>query len=206
MNDVSVCILDYGTGNVRSVENMISFLGYEVFISNDPGRIKESTHLILPGVGAFGTAMDRLREMLPISTLENEVLGKKKPFLGICVGMQLLADVGYEHGEHVGLGWISGEVVRVISKDLPLPHVGWNDITILRESPILAGLNDHRDFYFLHSYMFSAKDSGVITSNVEYGTHFCSSIQKGNIFGVQFHPEKSQKVGQLLFRNFLEFK
>ncbi len=201
-----VCILDYGSGNVRSVENIISYLGYDVIISNDSSIIRNASHLILPGVGAFGVAIRQLYERVSISTLEDEVLKKKKPFLGICVGMQVLADFGYEYGNHAGLGWISGEVIKVCPQGLPLPHMGWNDIHILQDSPIFFGLGSNRDFYFVHSYMFLAKDSKVVTSEVDYGSLFCSSIQKDNIFGVQFHPEKSQKAGELLFKNFLEYK
>lgn len=203
---ISVCILDYGCGNVGSVQNIISYLGYKVCVSNAPERIREASHLILPGVGAFGAAMSQIREAIPIPVLEEEVFGKKKPFLGICVGMQVLSELGHEHGRHAGLGWVPGEVVRIVSNDLPLPHMGWNDIEVLTDTPLLKGLAENSNFYFVHSYAFVASDEKVVSSRVDYGTRFCSSIQKGNIFGVQFHPEKSQKAGQLLFQNFLALK
>lgn len=199
----SVCILDYGSGNVGSVQNIISYIGYEVCVSNDEARIREATHLILPGVGAFGPAMQQIRERIPISALEESVLGHKKPFLGICVGMQVLSDLGHENGQHPGLGWIPGEVIRVDSNSLPLPHMGWNDVDVLIEAPLFKGLGEHNNFYFVHSYALVPENSEVVSSKVDYGSRFCSSIQSDNIFGVQFHPEKSQKAGQLLFQNFL---
>jgi len=201
--DVSVCILDYGSGNVRSVENIISYLGYDAYVSNDKGRIREASHLILPGVGAFGSAIKQIHEKIPIMTLEESVFGQKKPFLGICVGMQVLSDIGYEHGQYSGLGWIPGEVMRIDSNSLPLPHMGWNDVDVIIEGPLFNGLGEDRNFYFVHSYAFVPKSSEVVSSQVDYGSSFCSSIQSGNIFGVQFHPEKSQKAGQLIFQNFL---
>ena len=201
--DISVCILDYGSGNIRSVQNIISHLGYEVYVSNDEARIREASHLILPGVGAFGSAMKKIHENIPIMALEESVFGQKKPFLGICVGMQVLSDIGYEHGQHPGLGWIPGKVIRVESHSLPLPHIGWNDVDVLIEDPLFRGLGDHRNFYFVHSYAFVSENRDVVSSKVDYGSRFCSSIQSGSIFGVQFHPEKSQKAGQLLFKNFL---
>lgn len=201
--NVLVCILDYGSGNVRSVENIISYLGYDVCISNDKGRIRESTHLILPGVGSYGSTINQIREKIPIVTLEESVFGQKKPFLGICVGMQILSDIGYEHGQYSGLGWVSGEVLRIDSNSLPLPHMGWNDVDVIMESPLFNGLGEDRNFYFVHSYAFYPKKREIISSQVVYGSSVCSSIQSGNIFGVQFHPEKSQKAGQLIFKNFL---
>ena len=201
--DVSVCILDYGSGNVRSVQNIISYLGYEVYVSNDEGRILEASHLILPGVGAFGSAMKQIHENIPIMALEESVFGKKTPFLGICVGMQVLSDIGHEYGQHPGLGWIPGEVVRVDSRGLPLPHMGWNDVDVVIDDPLFRGLGEDRNFYFVHSYALLPENTEVVSSQVDYGARFCSSIQSGNIFGVQFHPEKSQTAGQMLFQNFL---
>lgn len=200
----SVCILDYGSGNVRSLGNIISYLGFEVSISNSPQKIEEASHLILPGVGAYGEAMNRIRKSLPIPLLENEVIQNKKPFLGICVGMQVLSNFGNEHGRHAGLGWVSGEVDRVDSHGFPLPHMGWNDIEIVKDEPLFRGATNIRDFYFLHSYCFIASDESDISSYVKYGSRFCASIQKNNIFGVQFHPEKSQEAGLMLLKNFLE--
>ena len=129
------------------------------------------------------------------------VLKKNKPFLGICVGMQLMATTGEEFGEFEGLGWIEGKVKKMKSKILP--HIGWNDITIKKDSKIFSGLNEHKDFYFVHSFHFDLKDKNLVVAETEYGEKFCSIFQKENIIGVQFHPEKSQKTGQVLLKNFL---
>ena len=198
-----VCILDYGSGNVGSVNNLIKFLDYECIISNNPDEIEQSSHIILPGVGAFGAAMQKVKEKIPINKLEIEIFDKKKPFLGICVGMQLMAETSEEFGEHKGLGWIEGRVKKIKSKILP--HIGWNDLIIKKESKILKGLNEHKDFYFVNSFHFDLKDKSLILAETEYEEKFCSVFQKNNIFGVQFHPEKSQKTGQILLRNFLSF-
>jgi glutamine amidotransferase len=204
-NNILVCILDYGSGNVKSVKNLIDYLGFDCLISNVDDDIIRCTHLILPGVGSYGAAMENIFNRIPIGTLEFQVLVKKKPFLGICVGMQVLSNFGKEFGFHKGLGWIDGFVDKVDSLDLPLPHIGWNDVNVLNDCQLFNGLNDNLDFYFVHSYKFAVDDKSVVTSEVDYGTTFCSSLQKGNIFGVQFHPEKSQKSGQVLMNNFLNY-
>jgi glutamine amidotransferase len=201
-----ICILDYGSGNVQSVYNLISFLGHRVIISNEKAEIEHSTHLILPGVGSFGAAITSIKEKIPLDILEYEVFQKRKPFLGICVGMQVLATFGNEYGIHDGLGWVNGKVDKVDSLEFPLPHIGWNNLNLLSESPIFNGLNGNLDFYFVHSFALVTDEKSIITSNVEYGTTFCSSIQKENIFGVQFHPEKSQKAGEILLQNFIDYK
>jgi imidazole glycerol-phosphate synthase subunit HisH len=198
-----VCILDYGSGNVRSVSNLITHLGYEGVVSNQPDDITQATHLILPGVGAFGAAMKKIREKLPLELLEQEVLTGSKPFLGICVGMQVLADVGHEFGKHAGLGWIPGEVRELDSRGEALPHIGWNDIILQTPCPLTKGLGEVRDFYFVHSYAFAPQSEDCVKANVEYGTKFAAIIQRDNLYGVQFHPEKSQKAGQQLIMNFL---
>ena len=128
-----ICVLNYESGNVGSVFNMLQFMGYESIISNDENEIKNSTHIILPGVGSFGNAMKKIRSLVPLKILENEVFNKKKPFLGICVGMQVLANKGFEHGEHTGLGWIEGSVNKMQPNNLPLPNVGWNDIILKKD-------------------------------------------------------------------------
>ena len=204
MNNKSVCLLDYGSGNVKSVYNILDFLGYNVKISNSSEDIINSTHIILPGVGAFGASMKKIMDRIPFDVLENEVLDKGKPFLGICVGMQVLADKGLEFGEHKGFGWIPGTVDKIDTKGLPTLHIGWNDIDVKKESPLLKGLNDNKDFYFVHSYVFDVKDKDCIVAQTEYGSNFTSILSKDNILGIQFHPEKSQKAGQLIFKNFME--
>lgn len=197
-----VCIIDYGSGNVKSVYNLISFLGYNVCISNDADVIKGSSHLILPGVGSFKSAMQKIHNNVPLKVLKKEVIEHKKPFLGICVGMQILAEVGFEYGEHRGLGWIDGTVGRLDLKQNPLPHIGWNNILIKKQSKIVNNLEHINDFYFVHSYVFRTNESFQI-ADTEYEIKFPSIIQKDNIYGVQFHPEKSQRAGQMLFKNFI---
>tara|TARA_B110000003_G_C16641072_1_gene530218 strand:+ start:114 stop:734 length:621 start_codon:yes stop_codon:yes gene_type:complete len=203
MNNKSVCLLDYGSGNVKSVYNILNFLGYNVIISNKSTDIINCTHLILPGVGAFGTSMNKITDKIPFDILESEVINNGKPFLGICVGMQVLADKGFEFGEHSGFGWIGGVVKKINSEDLPSIHIGWNDLEIKKESPLLKGLENVKDFYFVHSYIFDVECQDSIVAQTNYANNFPSVISKDNIYGVQFHPEKSQKAGQLIFKNFM---
>ena len=199
---IKVCILDYGSGNVNSVYNLVSFLGYDVIVSNERIEIESASHIILPGVGSFGAAMGKIRNQIPLKVLENEVFNNRKLFLGICVGMQVLLEKGYEHGEKDGLGWIPGTVEKLQVKNLPLPHIGWNDIIIRKDSDLFSDLGDIKDFYFVHSYAIKTDENFVLTET-NYGSNFYSSINKENIYGVQFHPEKSQKAGQKLIQNFL---
>jgi imidazole glycerol-phosphate synthase subunit HisH len=202
LNQTNVCILDYGSGNVKSVYNLISFLGYNVKVSNEIDDIKTATHIILPGVGAFGSAMKKINLKIPLVDLANEVIQNKKPFLGICVGMQVLVEKGYEYGEHDGLGWLPGFVNKIETNTYPSLHIGWNNINVKTDSILFQGLDDINDFYFVHSYAVNTDETFEI-SDTEYGNKFCSSVQKDNIYGVQFHPEKSQKAGQKLIHNFL---
>lgn len=198
-----LCILDYGSGNVRSVYNLVSQLVPNTIISNEKRDIQRATHIILPGVGAFGASMEKIRAKIPLSTLEHEVFEKKKPFLGICVGMQVLADYGNEFGKHKGLGWIPGEVRKLEIEKLPLPHVGWNEVSVVQENPLTARFTRKPDFYFVHSYIFEPKKQNVILAETTYGETFCSIIGINNIYGVQFHPEKSQTAGKILLENFV---
>jgi len=199
----NVCILDYGSGNVKSVLNLFASVAPHIVVSNEPEEIRQATHIILPGVGAFGAAMRKIRERLPMEALEQAVLNEKKPFLGICVGMQVLATRGMEFGECFGLGWIGGVVEKVNSRELPLPHIGWNNISCKRESPLLDGLGNDPDFYFVHSYAFRLEHEHDVLAATSYGEEFCSVVHRENIYGVQFHPEKSQRAGMRLAKNFL---
>jgi len=205
MQNPFVCLLDYGSGNVKSVYNMISILTSNVKISNNPSDIKAASHLILPGVGAFATAMEKIHKSIPLKVLQAEVFEKKKPFLGICVGMQVLATVGLEFGKCSGLNWIPGQVDKLRSEDLPLPHIGWNNITFKKPSSVTKRFTPEPDFYFLHSYAYKLEtvDPSYVIATAMYGEEFCAVIEKDNIFGVQFHPEKSQKAGKILLENFL---
>lgn len=198
-----VCILDYGSGNVQSVYNLFTAITNDVRISNEEIDIAEATHLVFPGVGAFGTTMEKVRKTLPLAMLEKAVKIEKKPFLGICVGMQVLATRGFEFGEHEGLDWISGEVHQLNAQTLPLPHVGWNDISRQKSDPLLIGLEKHNDFYYVHKYAFKPQDQEAIIATSNYGSDFCCIIRKDNIVGVQFHPEKSQQAGKKIAINFL---
>lgn len=202
---MKICILNYGSGNVKSVYNMISSITENVVISNQINDIRDASHLILPGVGAFGASMKKINENIPLDELSDEVLNNKKPFLGICVGMQVLAERGLEFGEHKGFGWIKGTVSKLeIPDDLTLPHMGWNDINIkIENNKLLEHFTDHQDFYFVHSFAITDAESENVVAVTEYGVGFISVVNKENIYGVQFHPEKSQKAGRVLIDNFL---
>lgn len=203
MGKKKICILDYKSGNVQSVFNMMIMLTPKVVISNQIKDIISATHIVLPGVGAFGSSMKKIKNNIPLNVLEKEVFAKNKPFLGICVGMQVLAERGYEFGEHKGLGWIPGNIEKMDVNNLPLPHIGWNNINIVQKTPLTEQLDNNQDFYFVHSYIFKEKRKENVIAKTEYGKEFNSIISKNNIFGVQFHPEKSQKAGKILLKNFI---
>ena len=187
---------------MQSVKNALDRLKISNLISNSVESIQKATHIILPGVGAFEGAMRRIRDTLPIRELQDEVVEKKKPYLGICVGMQVLAERGYENGTHLGLGWIKEHEVVENSKRVRQPHIGWNSVRIRKKSPIFSGIDDESDFYFVHSFIMKSKSQEFVIGSTDYGDVFTSVIQKDNIYGVQFHPEKSQENGLKLLRNF----
>jgi glutamine amidotransferase len=199
-----VCILDYGSGNVKSVFNAINRYA-DCVISNEVSEIKNASHLILPGVGSFKDSMDRIIATLPIDEIR-ESLAREKPFLGICVGMQVLASIGIEFVEANGLDFVPGTVSKLNSKDLPLPHVGWNNLEVIKQTSLTKNIDEQDDFYFTHSYGFTEISTDFVLATTEYGGVFPSIISKGNLFGVQFHPEKSQKSGAKILENFLESK
>jgi imidazole glycerol-phosphate synthase subunit HisH len=184
------------------VANLLEYLKVEHAVSNSEAHIAAATHLILPGVGAFGAAMQMIQRSIPLQTVSAAVLTERKPFLGVCVGMQVLAESGEEFGSHRGLGWIAGSVRRFRDCGLPIPHIGWNEVRACGTDSLL-GEHQAMDFYFLHSFIFEAGDSANVTATSTYGEEFPSIIRRENIMGVQFHPEKSQKAGMLLLRNFL---
>lgn len=199
-----IAIVDYGMGNTGSVKNALLFLGAEAVISRNPDDLHRATHLILPGVGAFGDGMKKLADFGLVRILEEEVLVKKKPILGICLGMQLFADIGEEGGIHKGLGWISGRTRRfqIDEKKFRLPHIGWNDVEIRAGSALFEGVAP-TVFYFVHGYVIEPSDSSAVVAACDYGEVFPAAIEKGNIFGAQFHPEKSQKAGLAVLKNFI---
>lgn len=200
-----VCILNYGSGNVKSVFNILQFLNLNPIVSNSAIDIANATHIILPGVGAFGASMEKIAKNIPVSFLETEVLIKGKPFLGICVGMQVLASEGFEFGQFKGLDWIPGVVSENNSMELPKLHIGWNNIEINKKSPLLSDISEDEDFYFVHSYSYRLLNEEHLIATSVYGNNFPAIIQKDNLFGVQFHPEKSQKAGQKLLLNFIKY-
>ena len=198
-----VAIINYGMGNVASVEKAINFLGYKAVVTNSHSEISHCDYLILPGVGAFPQGMKNLNDLNLITILNHEVLIKKKPFLGICLGMQLLASRGYEIETTDGLDWIKGEVVKISESDKSIPHLGWNEIKVLNPS-ILKDFNE-KDFYFIHSYHLKVKFQEDVAAMVNYGSDYVAAIQKDNIFATQFHPEKSQTAGLELIKYFFNF-
>ncbi|MDA7653333.1 imidazole glycerol phosphate synthase subunit HisH [bacterium] len=200
-----ICILNYGSGNVGSIKNLLDYLGHNAIISNNKEDIRNSSHIILPGVGSFGSSVNKIKENIPLNVLENEIKNHGKPILGICVGMQVMAEIGYENGKENGLGWINGCVRKLNSGNLPLPHIGWNNIKKNRDNALIDELYDIDDFYFLHSYFFELEEKYVV-SETNYYSNFCSIMNYKNIYGVQFHPEKSQKAGQKLINNFVNLK
>ena len=195
-------IIDYGMGNLRSVQKGFEKVGHEATVTSDPRELERATKIVLPGVGAFGDAMAELRRRHLVEPIRQAV-ASSKPFLGICLGLQLLFDVGYEGGTHEGLGILPGEVVRF---DLPaeykVPHMGWNQLEIRREAPLLAGLSSGVHCYFVHSYYVVPKDPGVIATETNYGRPFCSMVWRDNLMATQFRPEKSQRDGLKMLANF----
>lgn len=204
MKNPKISIIDYGVGNIHSVYNSINALGYKkVLISNNSKDISNSDVLILPGVGAFETCINNLKQRSLLKILNKEVLINKKPILGICVGMQLLATSSEENGNHIGLGWIEGTVKKlVIPSNYSVPHVGWNNVKLNSNSPLFSNNDQNTNFYFDHSYHFECSEENIIGC-CDYGIKVTSAVQKNNIYGVQFHPEKSQTSGLKLFRGFL---
>ena len=197
-----VCIIDYGSGNVTSVKNALEYLGVSTSVSNSKSIINNSSHIILPGVGSYATTLQKLKKKVDLNFLEKQVLEKGKFFLGICVGMQILSTTGNEFVESKGLNWIPGTVKKINSKNLILPHVGWNNLRIKAKNPLVEKIKILNNFYFVHSYKFTCKNKKNIIAQVKYGEIFDAVIQKDNIFGVQFHPEKSQKQGLEILKNF----
>lgn len=201
-----IAIIDYGLGNINAIYTVYKNLNIPVTVASNPSDLENSEKFILPGVGAFDYAMDKLDKSGMRDTLNDLIQNKKKDILGICVGMQMLTKYS-EEGDRPGLGWLDAEVKKInqnMDYELSIPHMGWNNIIPKKENPLLAGLYNSSYFYFLHSYYFEAYDDTNIVSTTKYGNHFVSTINKENIYGVQFHPEKSHQSGIQLLKNFSE--
>jgi glutamine amidotransferase len=197
-----IALVDYGAGNVRSVQKALAAVGADVRMSHDPEAVLAAEKVVLPGVGAFGDCMDGLRRAGLVDALRRAV-EEGKPLLGICVGMQVLFEEGEEMGSHAGLGLLPGRVVRFAVEGLKIPHTGWNQIEPSRPNPLLDGLRPGAWAYFNHAYYCQAQPQHVLALT-GYGGHFPSVVGQGPLYGVQFHPEKSQKVGLHILRNFVE--
>jgi imidazole glycerol-phosphate synthase subunit HisH len=194
-----IAILDYGLGNLRSVQKACEYTGLDAVLTRDPGTVEKAERLIIPGVGAFQDAMEGLAEA-GFTTPVMKAAKAGKPILGICIGMQILFQKGWEDGEHEGLGLIEGEIVRIDAPGLKIPHMGWNSLAA-KPDPIFDGVDVDGYVYFVHSYCASCDDKYVI-AYTGYGSRFPAAVRKGNIFGFQFHPEKSGDTGLRLLRNF----
>lgn len=201
-----LAIIDYGMGNLRSVQKAFEKIGHEATIIDDPAALRQADRVVLPGVGAFGDAIQELRRRDLVDPIRRHI-DQGKPFLGICLGLQLLFDVGREGGTHEGLGVLRGEVVKF---DLPaeykVPHMGWNQLSIKRRAPIFDGLADGTYVYFVHSYHVVPADREVVATETTYGEPFVSTIWRDNLFAAQYHPEKSQADGLRILKNFAEWK
>lgn len=213
---MSVAIIDYGSGNLRSAAKAFERAAAETGVSEnivvtaEPSEVARASHVVLPGVGAFADCRRGLAA-LPgmLEALRRAVLDDGRPFLGICVGMQLLADIGREHGDHPGFGWIAGEVAEITPADpaLKVPHMGWNELVAAWPGhPVFAGLAEGAHAYFVHSFAFVCADPAHVLATVEYGGPITAAIGRDNLVGTQFHPEKSQRVGLRLIGNFLKWR
>lgn len=201
-----IIIIDYGMGNLNSVKRAMDRLKVDSIISSDPKDIIKSEKIILPGVGHFEKAMSNLKELNMLDALNEGVLTKEKPILGICLGMQLLANRS-EEGNVNGLGWIDAEVVRFNVSDklrYKIPHMGWNKISIKKESSLMQDISESSEFYFVHSYHFKTDNSVDVLNETWFNYDFPSAVEKNNIFGVQYHPEKSHDAGEQLLKNFIK--
>jgi len=206
---MNVTIVDYNSGNISSVINSFKEVAgdrVKIEVTSDLNKIKSSDKVVLPGQGSFKSCVDALNKINGlVETLNDVAISEKKPLLGICVGLQMFADVGYEEIETKGLGWISGKVVKIDNHNgkYKLPHIGWNQINILKESNIFKDIKNNSHMYFVHSYEFVPEDKNVISAITEYSSKIVCSVEKENIFGTQFHPEKSDKIGLKIINNFI---
>ena len=206
---MKVTIVDYSSGNISSVINSFNEVAQNkatIEVTSDLNKIKSSDKIVLPGQGSFKSCVDALKKINGLTDTLNEfAINDKKPVLGICVGLQMFADVGYEETETKGLGWISGKVSKIDNQNgkFKLPHIGWNEIEIIKESKIFKNIDNKSHMYFVHSYEFIPSDKNVISSTIDYASNIVCSVEKENIFGTQFHPEKSDKIGLRIIENFI---
>ena len=199
-----IAIIDYDAGNIKSVEKALQYLGEEVIITREAEVILNADGVILPGVGAFGDAMDKLNRY-GLTEVIHQYVETGKPFLGICLGLQLLFEESEESPRVRGLHLLDGKIVRIPAENgLKVPHIGWNDLSFPREGKLFRGLKEHSYVYFVHSFYLQAEEEQVVTATAEYGVNIHASVEKGNVFACQFHPEKSSEVGLQILRNFIE--
>ena len=206
---MNVTIIDYNSGNISSVINSFKEVAKDkvnIEVTTDLNKIKSSDKVVLPGQGSFKSCVDALKNIKGlVDTLNEFAINHKKPLLGICVGLQMFADIGYEETETNGLGWISGKVSKIDNQNgkYKLPHIGWNQISVVKDSKIFKDIENNSHMYFVHSYEFIPKDKSVISATTNYASNIVCSVEKENIFGTQFHPEKSDKIGLKIIDNFI---
>ena len=206
---MNVTIVDYKSGNISSVINSFKEVAKDkvkIEVTSDINKIKSSDKVVLPGQGSFKSCTDALKSINGlVETLNEFVINYKKPLLGICVGLQMFADTGYEEIETKGLGWISGKVTKIDNQNgkYKLPHIGWNEINILKDSRIFKDIKDKSHMYFVHSYEFVPNDKNIVSATTDYSSNHVCAVEKDNIFGTQFHPEKSDKIGLKIIENFI---
>ena len=206
---MNVTIVDYNSGNISSVINSFKEVAKDrvnIEVTSDLNKIKSSDKIVLPGQGSFKSCIDALNNIRGLVDILNEfTINNKKPLLGICVGLQMFADIGYEETETKGLSWIPGKVSKIDNQNgkYKLPHIGWNQINILKNSKIFQNIENYSHMYFVHSYEFIPEDKNVISATTDYSSNIVCSVEKENIFGMQFHPEKSDKIGLKIINNFI---
>ena len=207
---MKLTIVDYNSGNISSVINSFDEIAKDkvnIEVTSDLDKIISSDKLVLPGQGSFKSCVNSLNKINGLKDTLNElVMTNKKPLLGICVGMQMFADIGYEESETKGLGWVSGKVSKIDNQEgkYKLPHIGWNEVNIIKDSKIFKNIENNSHMYFVHSFEFVPKDKTVVSATTDYSSEIACAIEKENIFGIQFHPEKSDKAGLHLIKNFIE--
>jgi len=206
---MNVTIVDYNSGNITTVINSFKEVAQNkvnIEVTSDLNKIKSSDKVVLPGQGSFKSCVDALNNIEDlVNTLNEFAINQKKPLLGICVGLQMFADIGYEETETKGLGWMPGKVSKIDNQDgkYKLPHIGWNQINIVKESKIFKNIDNNSHMYFVHSYEFIPSDKNVVSATTDYSTNIVCSVEKENLFGTQFHPEKSDKTGLQIIQNFI---